>query len=67
MRLWRRRGKHGSGISEARAERARSEVSLRHAQEHVIAPLYAIHERNHFAEMLRDDILAGYRRRAGGA
>lgn len=55
--------KKGDGAAAARAQRERSEEALRRDQENVIAPLRAIHESNHFAELIRDDILAGYRRR----
>lgn len=48
-------------IRRAREERERSERALAHAREHVIGPLTEIRQRNHLAEILRDEIRRGYR------
>lgn len=59
----RRAKRNGSQVAAATAEAEKSRDRLEEAHRTVIDPLRRAAERNQFADMIRDSLLAGYHRR----
>ena len=58
---WRKMRRNGTAVQAARNELAQSQAALRETQADVIRPLQQLRTENHFAELIRDSIRAGYR------